>query len=50
MVDTYVSDAYAARCEGSSPFLGTKENKEISSEKMGFFILFVHIRKRDLKP
>ena len=25
MVDTYVSDAYAARCEGSIPFLGTKE-------------------------
>ena len=24
MVDTYVSDAYAARCEGSNPFLGTK--------------------------
>lgn len=29
MVDTYVSDAYAARCEGSSPFLGTKENQKI---------------------
>lgn len=49
MVDTTVLEAVALRCESSSLSPGTKENKEISSEKMGFFICFVYVDARGLE-
>lgn len=48
MVDTYVSDAYAARCEGSSPFLGTKEN-QTTHAKAWVFVFFVSIKLMGLE-
>ena len=47
MVDTYVSDAYAVRCEGSSPFLGTMKNQKDSLQNESF-VYFVHIGLWDL--
>ena len=35
MVDMYAWGAYAERCKGSSPFLGTIWNKKLSFERMG---------------
>lgn len=49
MVDTTVLEAVALRCESSSLSPGTKEYKEISSEKIWEFSIFVHDEKRDLK-
>ncbi len=42
MVDTYVSGAYAARHAGSSPVLGTRNEKSLCENKGFFHFLAVY--------